>query len=96
MHVLPPDTQPFVVAWAGHAQLIESPTSWHITPMQIDTRNREHGVGPESVRNCTNMTLCAGYEPRQARYGRNWGGLTKKSTKVDGYSGILECPCNSR
>lgn len=64
--------------------------------MQIDTRNREHGIGPESVHNCTNMSLCAGYEPRQARYGRNWGGLTSKSKDVDGYSGILECPCNSR
>jgi len=80
----------------GYAQLLESPTSWHITPMQIDTRNREHGVGPESVGNCTNMTECAGYEPRQARYGRNWGGLTQKNKKPDGYSGILECPCNGR
>merc|ERR1712054_702364 len=37
----------------GYAQLIESPTAWHITPMQIDTRNRDCGVGPESVTNCT-------------------------------------------
>jgi len=80
----------------GYAQLLESPTSWHITPMQIDTRNREHGVTPADVHKCTNMTECAGYEPRQARYGRNWGGLTKKNANVDGYSGILECPCNSR
>merc|ERR1719486_1889814 len=43
----------------GYAQLIESPTAWHITPMQIDTRNRAHGVGPESVNNCTNFTECA-------------------------------------
>ena len=42
------------------------------------------------------MTECAGYEPRQARYGRNWGGLTKPNKHIDGYSGILECPCNSR
>jgi len=80
----------------GYAQLIESPTGWHITPMQIDTRNREHGVGPESVHNCTNMTQCSGYEPRQARYGRGWGGLTGQNKNVNHYSGILECPCNSR
>jgi hypothetical protein len=80
----------------GYAQLVESPTSWHITPMQIDTRNREHGVGPESVRNCTDMNKCAGYEPRQARYGRGWGGVSGRPKEVDGYSGILECPCNSR
>ena len=64
--------------------------------MQIDTRNREHGVSAESVHNCTNMDECAGYEPRQARYGRNWGGRLAKPKVVDGYSGILECPCNSR
>jgi hypothetical protein len=64
--------------------------------MQIDTRNREHGVGPESVYNCTNMTECAGYEPRQARYGRGWGGLTGKNKNPGHYSGILECPCNGR
>ncbi len=80
----------------GFAQLIESPINWHITPMQIDTRNREHGVSAESVHNCTNMDECAGYEPRQARYGRNWGGRLAKPKVVDGYSGILECPCNSR
>ena len=80
----------------GYAQLLESPTTWHITPMQIDTRNRAHGVGPESVHNCTNMTECAGPEPRQARYGRGWGGLTEKNKNVGGYSGILECPCNGR
>ena len=28
----------------GYAQLIGSPESWHLTPMQIDTRNRECGV----------------------------------------------------
>ena len=88
---------------AGQAQLIESPTGWHITPMQIDTRNREHGATAADVHKCTNFSgvgengkPCAGYEPRQARYGRHWGG-TLGSPKVPGhYSGILECPCNSR
>ena len=40
----------------GFAQLIESPDSWHITPMQIDTRNRECGVTPASVKNCTRFS----------------------------------------
>jgi hypothetical protein len=80
----------------GFGQLIESPQNWHITPMQIDTRNRAHGAQPEDVHKCTNMTECAGYEPRAARYGRGWGGLTGPNKNVDGYSGILECPCNSR
>lgn len=70
----------------GYAQLIDSPTSWHITPMQIDTRNRDCGVTPESVSNCTQFT--PGPEPRQARYGR---GIPPEGTN---YSGILECPCN--
>ncbi len=51
----------------GYAQLIGSPDSWHITPMQIDTRNRECGVTPADVANCTKFK--AGIEPKQARYG---------------------------
>lgn len=38
----------------GFAQLIESPQNWHITPMQIDTRNREHGAQPTDVHKCMN------------------------------------------
>lgn len=53
--------------------------------MQIDTRNRECGVGPDHVNNCTRFT--PGPEPRQARYGRGIPAGTN-------YSGILECPCN--
>ena len=81
---------------AGQAQLIESPTGWHITPMQIDTRNRVHGVTAADVRKCTNMSgvgedgsPCAGYEPRQARYGRGWGGLRKANKNPGHYSGVL-------
>jgi hypothetical protein len=87
----------------GFAQLIESPTSWHITPMQIDTRNRDHGVSPADVHKCTNFSgvgengkPCAGFEPRQARYGRGWGGVDGTPKNPGHYSGILECPCNSR
>ena len=118
---------------AGFAQLIESPTDWHITPMQIDTRNRDHGVTKDDVHKCTNMTECRGYEPRGARFGRNGNAERGQPGKLgiydppihdpkipqvsprpkllfgldisrphftrcpsQGYSGILECPCNSR
>lgn len=73
----------------GYAQLIDSPNLWHITPMQIDTRNRDCGVTPQDIHNCTNHQT-PGPEPKQARFGLG--------IPADGspYSGILECPCNSR
>ena len=52
----------------GYAQLIQSPDSWHITPMQIDTRNRDCGVTPADVGKCTQFV--PGPEPKQARYGQ--------------------------
>lgn len=70
----------------GYAQLVESPKTWTITPMQIDTRNRDCGVTPESINNCTQFV--PGPEPKQARYGL---GVPEGTN----YSGILECPCNS-
>jgi hypothetical protein len=39
---------------------------------------------------------CTGYEPRQARYGRGWGGVNGTPKNPGNYSGILECPCNGR
>ncbi|XP_071127367.1 uncharacterized protein [Mytilus edulis] len=72
----------------GFAQLIDSPDTWHITPMQIDTRNRDCGATPQDINNCTVFT--PGDEPRQARFGR---GIPKEGAV---YSGILECPCTSR
>ena len=77
----------------GFAQLIESPTEWHITPMQIDTRNRDCGSTYKDVKNCTQMV--PNIEPRAARYGRGWQGPNKPALPSN-YSGILECPCNSR
>ena len=71
---------------AGYAQLLNSPTSWRITPMQIDTRRRDCGVGRESIKNCTAFEPWL--EPKQARYGR--------PVSAANYSGVLECPCNSR
>ena len=70
----------------GYAQLIASPQAWHITPMQLDTRRRDCGVTRESVHNCTKFEPWI--EPKQARYGRRIGHTN--------YSGVLECPCNSR
>merc|ERR1739848_962174 len=70
----------------GYAQLIASPVSYHLTPMQIDTRNRECGATIADIHNCTQFV--PGPEPMQARYGR---GIPKAGTN---YSGLLECPCN--
>mmetsp|Transcript_19469 Transcript_19469/g.23306 ORF Transcript_19469/g.23306 Transcript_19469/m.23306 type:complete len:842 (-) Transcript_19469:99-2624(-) len=74
---------------SGYAQLIESPNEWHITPMQIDTRNRDCGVTPADIHNCTNG-YHPGPEPKQARMG------FKVPTSGTNYSGLLECPCNGR
>lgn len=37
----------------GYAQLIDSPKTWRLTPMQIDTRRRDCGVTPDTIHNCT-------------------------------------------
>jgi len=72
----------------GYAQLIDSPTLWHVTPMQIDTRNRDCGATRDDIHKC--VKFVPGPEPRQARYGF---GIPEGGTN---YSGVLECPCNSR
>jgi hypothetical protein len=60
---------------------------------QIDTRNRDCGVTPESVTNCTpgKHGFTPGPEPKQARYGRG----IPESGPLSQYSGVLECPCTS-
>uniref|UniRef100_A0A7S4F885 Uncharacterized protein n=1 Tax=Chrysotila carterae TaxID=13221 RepID=A0A7S4F885_CHRCT len=68
------------------SQLLESPVSWNIIPMQIDTRRRDCGVTRDSIGNCSKFEPWM--EPKQARYGRR--------VSRANYSGILECPCNSR
>lgn len=65
----------------GYAQLIDSPNKWVVTPMQIDTRNRDCGLTLDTV-NCTIL----GPEPQQAHFGR----------KHQSRSGLVECPCTSR
>ena len=74
---------------AGYAQLIESPQSYHLTPMQIDTRNRDCGATSADINNCTQFI--PGIEPKQARYGRKV--IPEIGTN---YSGLLECPCNGK
>jgi len=76
----------------GFAQLIHSPTQWHLTPMQIDTRRRDCGVTPAAIKNCT--TFEPWLEPKQARYGRQPRGASGPGSSA--YSGVLECPCTSR
>ena len=71
----------------GYAQIISNPETWHITPMQIDTRNRDCGANASDVGKCTKFT--PSIEPKQARYGRG-------APKGTPYSGVLECPCNGR
>lgn len=75
----------------GFAQLIDCPDTWHVFPMQIDTRNRDCGVGPENVKNCSSGEHLPGPEPLQARWGRPLAAGTKVNV-----SGVLECPCNGR
>jgi hypothetical protein len=83
----------------GFAQLLHSPTKWHVTPMQIDVRNRDCGATAADVGRCLSFT--PGPEPRQARYGLRVPGL-EPGTNAGGvpgmtnYSGLLECPCNGR
>jgi hypothetical protein len=74
----------------GYAQLIESPQTWHVIPMQIDTRNRACGATIADVNHSNCTTFVPGLEPLQARYGR---GIPPGGTNV---SGILECPCNGK
>ena len=68
---------------SGFAQLIESPQSYHLTPMQIDTRNRQCGATINDINNCT--SFIPGDEPLQSRYGRGWD----KQIGTN-YSGLLE------
>lgn len=83
----------------GFAQLLHSPTKWHVTPMQIDVRNRDCGATAADVGRCLSFT--PGPEPRQARYGLRVPGLVAGTNAggvpgVTNYSGLLECPCTGR
>eukprot|EP01084_Bolivina_argentea_P258905 436665_1 len=74
----------------GYAQLIESPQSYNLLPMQVDTRNRDCGVTINDVTNSScGDKFIPGIEPIQSRYGR---GIPKDTN----YSGLLECPCDGK
>merc|ERR1712176_818526 len=65
----------------GYAQLLHSPATFHINPMQIDTKNRDHAEGP----------FKAGPLPKAAL-----PGVPKDLREQMAYSGLVECPCTDR
>ena len=73
----------------GYAQVIESPTTWHITPMQIDTFNRDEmdleGQRPFAPGPLPSSALSPGSAHVPA---------TSASDVL--YSGLLECPVTTR
>ncbi|KAL7556779.1 hypothetical protein ACA910_005221 [Epithemia clementina (nom. ined.)] len=64
----------------NYDQLIESPDTYVIFPMQIDTWNREH---------MTNSTFVRGPLPNSAS-------VPKTVPESEPYSPLLECPCTDR
>ena len=67
---------------AGYAQLVWSPSSWVVEPMQIDTHNRATG-------NLTDATgLRPSFLPAQQR--------NNMTDTTSGLSPLIECPCSDR
>ena len=73
---------------SGYAQLIESPSSWSIQPMQIDTQNRDGSMAEPG------MPFSPGPYPRSI-YAPT-GTHAPRSGPDATYSGLLECPCTDR
>ena len=71
----------------GTAQLISSPHSFVITPMQIDTWNRELMDGPDKW-NTSDSKFYPGPQPRNSLAPQSGGDAI--------YSGLLECPLTTR
>merc|ERR1719487_674143 len=67
---------------APFAQLVESPVTWSIQPMQIDTWNRDGSMAKPG------MPFKPGPMPRNNRAPLNGSDAV--------YSGLLECPCTDR
>lgn len=65
----------------GYAQLLYSPATFHINPMQIDTKNRDYDKGP----------FRAGPVPKAA-----YPGVPEELRERMSYSGLVECPCTDR
>jgi hypothetical protein len=74
---------------APFAQLIDSPVSWSMMPMQIDTKNREAGKMEKP-----GDPFVPGEYPRTAHHGKGVPAPTSGPDAV--YSGLLECPCTDR
>lgn len=66
---------------SGYAQLLHSPTTWYVEPMQIDTHNRQ-----------TSITDLSGYNPTFLPK-RVVNGMTDN---VHSLSPLIECPCTTR
>ncbi len=66
----------------GHAQLVESPASFHLQPMQIDTWNRTN----VDAKGRPTHTFVPGIQPRNSA----------QLDPAAAYSGLLECPCTDR
>jgi hypothetical protein len=67
---------------APYAQLVESPSTWSIQPMQIDTKNRDGSMAEPG------MPFKPGPYPTAAQAPRSGADAV--------YSGLLECPCTDR
>ena len=75
-------------SWHGYAspyaQLVESPVTWSMMPMQIDTRNRDGSMAKPGD------PFVPGPVPKSAQ------GRAPTSGADAVYSGLLECPCTDR
>ena len=82
----------------GYAQLVHSPVTWKLQPMQIDTWNRENnytaskngGVNPFNMTSWPRGEFMAGPQPVNSWAPRH------DSNPATVYSGLLECPCTDR
>jgi hypothetical protein len=67
-----------------YAQLVDSPVSWNLMPMQIDTKNRDGSMKEPG------MPFSPGPLPKASR------SRVPTSGPDAIYSGLLECPCTDR
>ena len=67
---------------SGYAQLLHSPTTWVVEPMQIDTHNREYDINDDTI----------GYQPSFLPTM-----VENNMTMLNGgLSPLIECPCTTR
>lgn len=66
---------------SGYAQLLHSPESWVVEPMQIDTHNRAYGINEQ-----------VGYKPSFTPK-QDHNNMTQTNS---GLSPLIECPCTTR